>query len=102
MEAPLGYLDEKELGVQKLKKPPEVQVWATWVSGPGQGRAGSRGPSGLAQNSSGLPFGPLGLEEQVGSQERGSQPRARSWPCPPAEASPASLGPADGPGQSGR
>ncbi|XP_036203727.1 chromodomain-helicase-DNA-binding protein 5 isoform X3 [Myotis myotis] len=29
MEAPLGFLDEKELGVQKLKKPPEVQALPT-------------------------------------------------------------------------
>lgn len=26
MEAQLGYMDEKELGVQKPKKPPEIQV----------------------------------------------------------------------------
>lgn len=34
MEAPLGYMDEKEVGVQKPKKPPEIQVENMPVSGP--------------------------------------------------------------------
>lgn len=34
MEAQLGYMDEKELGVQKPKKPPEIQVWKVLVSRP--------------------------------------------------------------------
>ena len=34
MEAQLGYMDEKELGVQKPKKPPEIQVWRMLVPGP--------------------------------------------------------------------
>jgi len=29
MEAQLGYMDEKELGVQKPKKPPEIQALPT-------------------------------------------------------------------------
>ena len=34
MEAPLGYMDEKEVGVQKPKKPSEIQVGKMPVSGP--------------------------------------------------------------------
>lgn len=31
MEAPLGYLDEKDTGVQKLKRGPDTQVWTGWA-----------------------------------------------------------------------
>lgn len=57
MEAPLGYMDEKELVVQKPKKPPEIQVWTMLVSGPlvdVRWVLGLRAFSGLAQNFSWL------------------------------------------------
>lgn len=53
METQLGYMDEKELGVQKPKKPPEIQVWKMLVFGSmvdvGRG-LGLGAFSGLTQN----------------------------------------------------
>lgn len=102
MEAPLGYLDEKELGVQKPKKPPEVQVWATWVSGLRQGRVGSRGPSGLAQNSSGSCLGLWVWRSRSGAKSVGPSPEPvpgpalRLRPHLPPQALPTALDRAEG------
>lgn len=65
MEAPLGYMDEKEVGVQKQKEAPEIQVedasvWALWVLGGGwvQGPSQVLPLAAVSQASSWLKFEP--------------------------------------------
>lgn len=77
LEAQLGYMDEKEPGVQKPKKPPEIQVRKVQVSGPlrvwGAG-LGLGTLSGLAQAA--VSQGPWHRVRAPGSGERaGSQQR---------------------------
>lgn len=114
METQLGYMDEKELGVQKPKKPPEIQVWKMLVFGSlvdvgcGLGLVAFSGP-----RTSSFKFRPLGLGLQIGSndgnQESGFPAQCRfpafhsyCGPRPCNSPSLSSVGPANCPGQSGR
>lgn len=116
MEAQLGYLEEKELGVQKPKKPPEIQVWKMQVSGPLWDGGGSgdllRPCSGSCHSvplvpSSSLCVWGAGWEHAVGAGRVHSEPSTPSLPPlllrlqAPQLPSLSSLGPANCPGQSG-
>lgn len=85
MEAQLGYMDEKELGVQKPKKPPEIPVRVMLVSGPladvGWG-LGLGASSGLAQSFSWLQVWASGFRRPRGKPGEW----ARSLPSTPVEA----------------
>lgn len=98
MEAQLGYMDEKDPGMQKPKKPLEVQVWNVLASGfvvyvgwrLGLGTFSGPAQQGGTQ-ASWLPFrgsesGGADWEQAMGARRLGSQPSARSPSSVPGEA----------------
>lgn len=91
MEAQLGYMDEKEPGVQKPKKPPEIQVRKMLMSG-SLGLWGGGwvwGPAQALPRPPGSQFRPLGLGEQAGSRHGGQEsgfPAQRLFPALRVEA----------------
>lgn len=94
METQLGYMDEKESGAQKPKKPQEIQVRKSLVARPvGKGAERGLAQLGRTQAFPGSQFWLLGLRgTRLGTSRGGAsgiegfKPSAYSLPCLLAEA----------------